>query len=61
MPGTVSITSAELYFEVNEDSQEFQKADPTVLRYIVQNNLVHSTQHTVQMFVEKNSFIFLTF
>jgi len=33
LPGTVSITSAELYFEVNEESPEFTNADPNVLRY----------------------------
>ena len=35
LPGTVSITSAELYFEVNEESDEFRNADPNVLRYLV--------------------------
>ena len=32
-PGTVSITSSELYFEVNEEDPEFRSLDPTVLRY----------------------------
>ena len=32
LPGTISITSSELYFEVNEDSPEFAKLDPVVLR-----------------------------
>jgi len=29
-PGIVSITSAELYFEVDEDDPEFKKLDPEV-------------------------------
>ena len=32
-PGTVSITSSELYFEVNEDDPEFKSLDANVLRY----------------------------
>ncbi|XP_050056822.1 neurobeachin isoform X5 [Aphis gossypii] len=32
-PGIVSITSAELYFEVDEDDPEFKKLDPEVLKY----------------------------
>ena len=32
-PGTVSITSSELNFEVNEEDPEFRSLDPTVLRY----------------------------
>ncbi|KAG7161697.1 Neurobeachin-like 2, partial [Homarus americanus] len=28
VPGTVSITAAELYFEVDEEDPEFRKADP---------------------------------
>ena len=31
--GTVSITSSELNFEVNEEDPEFRSLDPTVLRY----------------------------
>lgn len=30
VPGTVSITAAELYFEVDEEDPEFRKADPEV-------------------------------
>ena len=30
--GTLSITSAELYFEVDEDDADFQKIDPEVGR-----------------------------
>jgi len=29
-PGTVSITSSELYFEVDEEDPEFNKIDPEV-------------------------------
>lgn len=29
-PGTLSITSAELYFEVDEEDPEYQKLDPEV-------------------------------
>ncbi|XP_057661633.1 neurobeachin isoform X4 [Diorhabda carinulata] len=32
-PGMVSITSAELYFEVDEDDEEFKKIDSEVLKY----------------------------
>ncbi|XP_014250382.1 neurobeachin isoform X2 [Cimex lectularius] len=32
-PGTVSITSTELYFEVDEDDEEFKKLDTEVLKY----------------------------
>ncbi|XP_065158028.1 neurobeachin isoform X5 [Atheta coriaria] len=32
-PGIVSITSTELYFEVDEDDEEFQKYDTEVLKY----------------------------
>ena len=32
-PGTVSITSSELYFEVNEDDPAIKDADPSVLKY----------------------------
>ncbi|XP_049878270.1 neurobeachin, partial [Pectinophora gossypiella] len=32
-PGTVSLTSTELYFEVDEDDPEFKKIDPEVLKY----------------------------
>eukprot|EP00092_Neocalanus_flemingeri_P023594 GFUD01025586.1.p1 GENE.GFUD01025586.1~~GFUD01025586.1.p1 ORF type:complete len:2395 (-),score=541.48 GFUD01025586.1:571-6762(-) len=32
-PGTVSITSSELYFEVNEDDPDFKSLDPSVIRY----------------------------
>ncbi|XP_063239810.1 neurobeachin isoform X3 [Bacillus rossius redtenbacheri] len=32
-PGTVSITSTELYFEVDEDEPEFKKIDSEVLKY----------------------------
>lgn len=32
-PGTMSITATEMYFEVDEDSLEFQKVDPEVLKY----------------------------
>lgn len=32
-PGTVSITTTEMYFEVDEDSPEFQKVDPEVMKY----------------------------
>lgn len=32
-PGIVSITSAELYFEVDEDDEEFKKIDCEVLKY----------------------------
>ncbi|CAD7090790.1 unnamed protein product [Hermetia illucens] len=32
-PGTVSITSTEMFFEVDEDHPEFQKIDPEVLKY----------------------------
>ena len=32
-PDTVSITSSELNFEVNEEDPEFRSLDPTVLRY----------------------------
>ncbi|XP_050512606.1 neurobeachin isoform X2 [Diabrotica virgifera virgifera] len=32
-PGMVSITSAELYFEVDEDDDEFKKADSEMLKY----------------------------
>lgn len=31
-PGIVSITSAELYFEVDEDNEEFRKIDSEVSR-----------------------------
>ncbi|XP_031629560.1 neurobeachin isoform X7 [Contarinia nasturtii] len=31
--GTVSITSTEMYFEVDEDCEEFQKIDPDVIKY----------------------------
>jgi hypothetical protein len=34
-PGIVSITSAELYFEVDEDDPEFKKLDPEVSVYIL--------------------------
>lgn len=33
VPGTVSITAAELYFEVDEEDPEFRKADPEVVKY----------------------------
>ncbi|XP_071535311.1 neurobeachin isoform X2 [Panulirus ornatus] len=33
VPGTVSITTAELYFEVDEEDPEFRKADPEVVKY----------------------------
>lgn len=29
-PGTVSLTSTELYFEVDEDDPEYKKVDPEV-------------------------------
>ncbi|XP_013144824.1 PREDICTED: neurobeachin isoform X2 [Papilio polytes] len=32
-PGTVSLTSTELYFEVDEEDPEFKKIDPEVLKY----------------------------
>ncbi|XP_037030161.1 neurobeachin isoform X5 [Bradysia coprophila] len=32
-PGTVSITTTEMYFEVDEDSADFQKIDAEVLKY----------------------------
>ncbi|XP_069686520.1 neurobeachin isoform X3 [Periplaneta americana] len=32
-PGTVSITSTELYFEVDEDDAEYRRIDPEVLKY----------------------------
>merc|ERR1719266_2679123 len=32
-PGTVSITSSELYFEVNEEDPDFKAFDPSVIRY----------------------------
>lgn len=32
-PGTMSITATEMYFEVDEDSDEFQKIDSEVLKY----------------------------
>ena len=32
-PGTISITSSELYFEVNEDDPEMKALDPSVLKY----------------------------
>ena len=32
-PGTMSITATEMYFEVDEESDEFQKIDPEVLKY----------------------------
>ncbi|CAH1159867.1 unnamed protein product [Phaedon cochleariae] len=32
-PGMVSITSAELYFEVDEDDEEFKKIDNEILKY----------------------------
>ncbi|KAJ6638678.1 Neurobeachin, partial [Pseudolycoriella hygida] len=32
-PGTVSITTTEMYFEVDEDSNDFQKIDAEVLKY----------------------------
>uniref|UniRef100_A0A146M1B0 Neurobeachin n=1 Tax=Lygus hesperus TaxID=30085 RepID=A0A146M1B0_LYGHE len=32
-PGTVSITSSELYFEVDEEDDEFKRLDPEVLKY----------------------------
>ncbi|CAH1123738.1 unnamed protein product [Ceutorhynchus assimilis] len=32
-PGMVSVTSAELYFEVDEDDEEFKKVDSEVLKY----------------------------
>ncbi|XP_060806416.1 neurobeachin isoform X1 [Amyelois transitella] len=32
-PGTVSLTSTELYFEVDEDDPEYKKIDPEVLKY----------------------------
>ncbi|XP_075235222.1 A kinase anchor protein rugose [Lycorma delicatula] len=32
-PGMVSITSSELYFEVDEEDSEFKKIDPEVLKY----------------------------
>ncbi|XP_074039370.1 A kinase anchor protein rugose isoform X1 [Leptinotarsa decemlineata] len=32
-PGMVSITSAELYFEVDEDDEEFKKIDSEILKY----------------------------
>ncbi|XP_020714689.1 neurobeachin isoform X9 [Ceratitis capitata] len=32
-PGTVSITSTEMFFEVDEDNPEFQKVDTEVLKY----------------------------
>lgn len=31
--GTMSITASEVYFEVDEDGQDFKKIDPQVLRY----------------------------
>lgn len=34
-PGIVSITSAELYFEVDEDDPEFKKLDPEVSNFIL--------------------------
>ena len=33
-PGTLSITSAELYFEVDEEDAEFQKHDQEVGRHL---------------------------
>lgn len=33
-PGIVSITSAELYFEVDEDDPEFKKLDPEVSAFL---------------------------
>ncbi|XP_063831784.1 neurobeachin-like [Ostrinia nubilalis] len=32
-PGTVSLTSTELYFEVDDDDPEYKKIDPEVLKY----------------------------
>ncbi|XP_061716783.1 neurobeachin isoform X9 [Cydia pomonella] len=32
-PGTVSLTSTELYFEVDEEDPEYKKIDPEVLKY----------------------------
>lgn len=34
-PGTISITSTELYFEVDEDDPKFQKIDSEVSGYLV--------------------------
>lgn len=33
VPGTVSVTASELYFEVDEEDPEFRKAEPEVVKY----------------------------
>lgn len=40
-PGTLSITSAELYFEVDEEDAEFQKHDQEVGRHFSLNLLMN--------------------
>lgn len=40
VPGTVSITAAELYFEVDEEDPEFRKADPEVSTFVPAITLV---------------------
>lgn len=47
-PGIVSITSAELYFEVDEEEEEYKKVDTEVSELVIQD-----TQDTSVAFPQK--------
>ena len=58
-PGTLSITSAELYFEVDEEDAEFQKHDQEVGRHFI--NLILHVVESAPVQRSKTIFFFLLF
>ena len=50
-PGIISVTSSELYFEVDEDDEEFKKIEPEVSVLFAENYnsitlILHSKSHS---------------
>lgn len=58
VPGTVSITAAELYFEVDEEDPEFRKADPEVSTLDPYLTLVDLMTFLVCLFVCDSGLLF---
>ena len=58
-PGTLSITSAELYFEVDEEDAEFQKHDQEVGRHFI--NLILHVVESAPVQRSKTIFFFFFF
>ena len=59
-PGTLSITSAELYFEVDEEDAEFQKHDQEVGRHFIKSYPARSRKCSGSK-VEDDFFFFFFF